>query len=104
MVIDECGLMYEVLTDVLQVVDKIMKTIYIRTTSSYNTLQLVYTRIQYPGWLKDTTGKELWSGENDEVSKENRDVWGNIKWGVPEKVSMPKAVSYSHWWLWCWVD
>ena len=24
--------------------------------------------IQYPGWHKDTTGKELWSGENDEVS------------------------------------
>ena len=28
---------------------------------------------------KDTTGKKLWSGENDEVSLGNRDVWANIK-------------------------
>ena len=38
----------------------------------------------------DTTGKELWIGENDEVS------WGNIKWGIADKISMPRAVSFSH--------
>ena len=52
--------------------------------------------IQYPGWHRDTTGKELWSGENDEVSEGNGDVWGNIKWGLADKISMPKAVSCSH--------
>ena len=52
--------------------------------------------IQYPGWHKDATGKELWSGENDEISLRNRDVWGNIKWGMADKISMPKAVFYSH--------
>ena len=41
--------------------------------------------IHYPEWLKGTTGKELWSGEKDEVSKGNRDVWGNIKWGIANK-------------------
>ena len=38
--------------------------------------------IQYPGWYRNTTVKELWSGENHEVSEGNRDVWGNIKWGI----------------------
>ena len=59
--------------------------------------------IQYPGWHKGTTGKELWSGENDEVSYGNR-CWGNIKSGIGDKINMPKAVSYSHWRLWCWVN
>ena len=59
--------------------------------------------IQYPGWHKNTTGKELCSGENDEDSKGNRDVWGNVKWGIADRISMPTAVSYSHWWLWHWV-
>ena len=45
--------------------------------------------IQYPGWYKDNIGKELWSGECDEVSK------GNIKWGIADKISMPRAVFYS---------
>ena len=26
-------------------------------------------KIEYPGWHKNTTGKKLWSGENDEVSE-----------------------------------
>ena len=43
--------------------------------------------IQYPGWHKDTTGKELWSVENDEVSLENRDVWENIKWVIADMIS-----------------
>ena len=47
--------------------------------------------MQYPGWLKDTTGKELWSGESDEVSKGNRDVWRNIKWTIADKIRMPRA-------------
>ena len=51
--------------------------------------------VQYPGWHKGTTGKELWSGENDEFLKET-DVYGNIKWGIPDKISMPKAMFYSH--------
>ena len=38
--------------------------------------------IKYPGWHNGTTGKELWSGENDEVFEGNRDVWGDIKWGI----------------------
>ena len=25
-------------------------------------------------------------------------------WGIADKISMPKAVSYSHWWLWHWVN
>ena len=53
-------------------------------------------KIQYPGWHKNTTGKELWSGENDHVSEGNRDVWGNIKLGITDKISMSKALSYSH--------
>ena len=35
--------------------------------------------IQYPGWHKDTTGKWLWSGENNEVPWGDNDVWGNIE-------------------------
>ena len=35
--------------------------------------------IQYPGWHKDTTGKGLWCGEDNEVPWEDMDVWGNIK-------------------------
>ena len=34
---------------------------------------------QYPGWNKDTTRKGLWSGEDNEVSRGDRDVWGNIE-------------------------
>ena len=34
---------------------------------------------QYQGWNKDTTGKMLWSGEKDENSLGNINVWGNIK-------------------------
>ena len=49
--------------------------------------------IQYPGWHRDTTGKELWSGENENNSFF---VWGDIKWGIADKTSMPKALSYSH--------
>ena len=55
---------------------------------------------QYPGKHKDTTRKVLWSGEDDEVSKGNRYVWGNIKWGIADKISMPKGASYSYWWFW----
>ena len=51
--------------------------------------------IQYPWWHKGATGKELWSEEINEVSLGNRDVWENIIWGIADKVSMPKAVSYS---------
>ena len=35
--------------------------------------------IQYPGWHKDTAGKELWSGEDNGVPKGDREVWGNMK-------------------------
>ena len=53
--------------------------------------------IQNPGWHKDTTGKKFCSRENDEVSYK-KDVWGNIKkWEIADKISMLKAVSYSHW-------
>ena len=33
---------------------------------------------QYPGWHKDTTGKGLWSVEDNDVSYGNKDFWGNI--------------------------
>ena len=59
-------------------------------------MEVQQKEIQYPGWHRDTTGKELWSGENDEVSEGNRDVWGNIKWGTADKISIPRAASYSH--------
>ena len=39
-------------------------------------------------------GKDPWSWENDEVSLGNRDDWGNIKWGIAEKIKMATAVSY----------
>ena len=35
--------------------------------------------IQYPGWDKDTTGKGLWNGKDNEVPWGDRDVWGNIE-------------------------
>ena len=47
--------------------------------------------IQYPGWPKGTTGKKLWSEENDKVSWGNRDDWGNIKLGIVDKISMEKS-------------
>ena len=34
--------------------------------------------IQYPGWHKDTIGKGLWSGEDDEVPYGDKDIWGNM--------------------------
>ena len=46
--------------------------------------------IQYPGWHRNTNWKEFWSGESDEVSEGNRDVRGNIKWEIADKISMPK--------------
>ena len=33
--------------------------------------------IQYSMWHNDTIGKGLWSGEDNEVPKRNRDVRGN---------------------------
>ena len=40
--------------------------------------------------------KGMWSGENDEVSLGNRVVRRNIKWGTADKISVARAVSYSH--------
>ena len=34
---------------------------------------------QYPRWHKDTTGKGLWSGEDNEFLQGNEDVRGNIE-------------------------
>ena len=44
--------------------------------------------IQYPGWHRETNGKEFWSGENEEVSLGNKDVQG-----IADKISMERAVS-----------
>ena len=33
---------------------------------------------QYPEWHKDTTGKRLWGGENNEDPQGNKDNRGNI--------------------------
>ena len=49
---------------------------------------------QYPGWHKDTTGKEFWSGKDNEVPQGARCL------RKCENDSWMRAVSYSHWWLW----
>ena len=38
-----------------------------------------HRKTQYTGWHKDTTRKGMWIGEDNEVPKEDRDVWGNIE-------------------------
>ena len=35
--------------------------------------------IQYPGWNMDTTGKRLWSEQDNEVPWGDRVVWGYIE-------------------------
>ena len=34
---------------------------------------------QYAGWHKEITRKWFWSGQDDEVPKGDRDIWGNIE-------------------------
>ena len=36
-------------------------------------------KIQYPEWHKNTTGKGLWSVEDDEFPYGDRDIWRNIE-------------------------
>ena len=42
-------------------------------------LLLMKGETQYLVWHRDTTRKGVWDGEDDEVPKEERVVWGNIE-------------------------
>ena len=57
-------------------------------------------KLQYPEQYKNPTGKELWSGKDNEVSAGHSDVWRNIT----DEISIILAVTYSHKWFWHWVN